>query len=299
MSKKSNLRKNMVEELMKEVQGPRYGVNEIIAFNPWDEYLSGIVIPQSWVNNMDQSATSPDVENIADIEDSLGEDSDSDGDINSDFTSSALDPRSMIKSFGFSFSIQEANPTLSICATWGRYFEDYESKHAFRIDGKEIETEPLELSEGEIWKRYSFGEIFEIEINDEEVDDDTIRKYSHRKNELIIEKTLKNFESEKELDQDDGYVKIYIKRLDMGNNLYTISVYMINQLNYKQEKEHYHADVNKCLFQPSIRLLCNKEIKTILEGTNSRIMEAEDRITEVEERIVEINEAERKNEKKN
>ncbi len=262
MSKKSNLRKNMVEELMKEVQGPRYGVNEIIAFNPWDEYLSGIVIPQSWVNNMDQSATSPDVENIADIEDSLGEDSDSDGDINSDFTSSALDPRSMIKSFGFSFSIQEANPTLSICATWGRYFEDYESKHAFRIDGKEIETEPLELSEGEIWKRYSFGEIFEIEINDEEVDDDTIRKYSHRKNELIIEKTLKNFESEKELDQDDGYVKIYIKRLDMGNNLYTISVYMINQLNYKQEKEHYHADVNKCLFQPSIRLLCNKEIKT-------------------------------------
>ena len=42
-----------------------------------------------------------------------------------------------------------------------------------------------------------------------------------------------------------------------------------------------------------------KEIKNILEGTNSRITEAEDRITEVEERIVEINEAERKNEKNN
>ena len=35
-----------------------------------------------------------------------------------------------------------------------------------------------------------------------------------------------------------------------------------------------------------------------LEGTNSRIMEAEDRISEVEDRMVEINEAERKKEKR-
>ena len=35
------------------------------------------------------------------------------------------------------------------------------------------------------------------------------------------------------------------------------------------------------------------EIKDTLEGTNSRIMEAEDRINEVEDRMVEINEAEK------
>jgi len=40
------------------------------------------------------------------------------------------------------------------------------------------------------------------------------------------------------------------------------------------------------------------EIKNTLEGTNSRIMEAEDTISEVEDRMVEINEAERKNELK-
>ena len=40
------------------------------------------------------------------------------------------------------------------------------------------------------------------------------------------------------------------------------------------------------------------EIKNTLEGTNSRIMEAEDRISEVENRMVEINETERKNEKR-
>ena len=39
------------------------------------------------------------------------------------------------------------------------------------------------------------------------------------------------------------------------------------------------------------------EIKSTLEGTNSRITEAEDRISGVEDRIVEINEAERKKEK--
>ena len=41
------------------------------------------------------------------------------------------------------------------------------------------------------------------------------------------------------------------------------------------------------------------EIKNTLEGTNSRITEAEDRISEVEDKMVEINEAEGKKEKKN
>ena len=40
------------------------------------------------------------------------------------------------------------------------------------------------------------------------------------------------------------------------------------------------------------------EIKSTLEGTNSRITEAEDRISKVEDRMVEINEAERKKEKR-
>ena len=39
------------------------------------------------------------------------------------------------------------------------------------------------------------------------------------------------------------------------------------------------------------------KIKNTLEGTNSRIMKAEDRRSEVEDRMVEINETERKKEK--
>ena len=39
------------------------------------------------------------------------------------------------------------------------------------------------------------------------------------------------------------------------------------------------------------------EIKSKVEGTNSRINEAEDRISEVGYRLIEINESERKKEK--
>ena len=51
----------------------------------------------------------------------------------------------------------------------------------------------------------------------------------------------------------------------------------------------YHGSLNNAI----------AEIKSTLEGTNSRITEAEDGISEVEDRIVEINEAERKKEKNN
>ena len=40
------------------------------------------------------------------------------------------------------------------------------------------------------------------------------------------------------------------------------------------------------------------EVKNTLEGTNSKIMEAEHRISKVEDRMVEINETERKKEKR-
>ena len=40
------------------------------------------------------------------------------------------------------------------------------------------------------------------------------------------------------------------------------------------------------------------EIKSTLEGTNSRITEVEDKISEVEDRMVEINKAEKKKELK-
>ena len=45
-------------------------------------------------------------------------------------------------------------------------------------------------------------------------------------------------------------------------------------------------------------IMSNKIKKNTLEGTNSRVMEAEDRMSEVEDRMVKINEAEKKKEKR-
>ena len=63
-------------------------------------------------------------------------------------------------------------------------------------------------------------------------------------------------------------------------------------------QETFNEDLEEIKKSQSIMSNAVNEIKNTLEGTNSRITEAEDRISEVENRRVEINEAERKNEKR-
>lgn len=188
----NGLRKNMVEELIKEIRGPRFGANEAISFDPWSEYISGLVIPKKWDNS--KAAISADNENIVEIDNGLSEDSTNDEVINN-FSSSLLDPKSMIKSFGLSFYMDIPNPELNICATWGRYFKDNESEKVFEIDGSETENK----KDSDIWKRYSFGEIIKIKIDEEELEDDESTDIYDKENELIIEKSLIHFDSEKEL----------------------------------------------------------------------------------------------------
>ena len=65
----------------------------------------------------------------------------------------------------------------------------------------------------------------------------------------------------------------------------------INSLETRIEK--MQARFNKDLEEIKSQYIMNSainEIKNTLEGTNSRIMEAEDRISEVKDRMVEINE---------
>ena len=70
----------------------------------------------------------------------------------------------------------------------------------------------------------------------------------------------------------------------------------INSLETKIEKiqEMFNKGLEEITKSQSIMYNAITEIKSILEGTNSRITEEEDRISEVEDRMVEINEVERK-----
>ena len=257
MVKETSLRKYMVEELIKEIRGPRFGVNELISFDPWSEYLSSIVIPREWKS--DSNDKSLENENIVEIDDGLSEDDSNDGNFITTYSSSTLDPQARIKSFGLSFFSDNPNPKLEICATWGRYYKDDGSEKAYKLDGTKTERN----DNSEYWKRYSFGEIFEIEIKDDEEDDETIFK-ERTEYELNIIKTLKNYETEKEIrDRDsDGYVLIHIRRRETKDNLYVFSVFMLNDLNFSSNKKTT-PNIESCIFQPSIRINCDeKDLKS-------------------------------------
>ena len=72
----------------------------------------------------------------------------------------------------------------------------------------------------------------------------------------------------------------------------------INSLETRIErmKEMFNKDLEEIKKGQSIMHNAITEIKNTLEGTNSRITEAEDRVSEVEDRMVEINETEREKE---
>ena len=63
-------------------------------------------------------------------------------------------------------------------------------------------------------------------------------------------------------------------------------------------QERFYNDLEEVKKSQYVMNNSTNEIKNTLEGSNSRIMEAEDRISEVEDKTVEINETERKKEKK-
>ena len=84
--------------------------------------------------------------------------------------------------------------------------------------------------------------------------------------------------------------------IKMIQNLENEIELQINSLETKIEKMHkiFNKDLEE-IKQSQLKMNnAINEIKNTLEGTNSRIMEAEDRISKVEDKMVEINEAEEK-----
>ena len=112
------------------------------------------------------------------------------------------------------------------------------------------------------------------------------------------DKCLQNQTKEKEIGSlpEKGFRIMIVKRIQ---NLENKMELQINNLETKIEKmqEMFNKDLEEIKRSQSIMNNAVNEIKNTLEGTNSRITEAEDRISEVEDRMVEINEAERKKEK--
>ena len=105
--------------------------------------------------------------------------------------------------------------------------------------------------------------------------EEEIRNLPDKEFRIIIVKMIQNLESKMEL--------------------------QINSLETRIEKmqERFNKDLGEIKKSQYIMNNVINEIKNTPQGTNSRIMEAEDRISEVEDRMVEINETDRKRRKKN
>lgn len=122
------VRKKLIQEIFKEIYGPRDGVLEKFSGNPFSEYLSGVLVPSSY-NELKIEESLKDKEIDKKYLKKFPEDDDFESNLEDDYDNqlpSQLDPRFRTKSFGLSFILESKTPCLDICITWARYFEENE-----------------------------------------------------------------------------------------------------------------------------------------------------------------------------
>ena len=85
------MRAKIIEEMIKEVLGPRNGPEEVIYSDPFKEYITGVLIPQSW--NSEEIIQNPDSEFIQTGEDFYSEDEDNNEEEISSITPSELESK--------------------------------------------------------------------------------------------------------------------------------------------------------------------------------------------------------------
>jgi len=124
------MREKLIEELIKEVYGPRNGALEEMDGDPLKEYVTGVIIPGKCKIKEDAD---PDSESTAPAgENFLAEDEASDEGFTA-FTPSELDPKMRARSFGISFVVRGDEPSFKLCVTWGRYTrEENENKKIWK-----------------------------------------------------------------------------------------------------------------------------------------------------------------------
>lgn len=209
------MRDKFIEELIKEVAGPRNGSEEIIfGANPYTEYLTGVIIPRK-CKKIEKTPESEIV--VSDGDDSKTEDGNS-SEETSPVLPTELDPRMKPKSFGISFLLKGDKPLLNVCVTWGRYkkFNNYENDKLKDADASK-----------KSWKRQPFRKILNIPLSNDAPDNETI------------------------YDESDGKIILNIKKIKSGEKLHVV-VSFINDLNIGECTGD--AIVEASIYQPSLRV---------------------------------------------
>lgn len=165
------MRRVLIEELIKEILGPRNGSEEEIHWNPYKEYITGVVEPVKCKKKEDPD---PDSDNVT----LYGEDFVAEDDVAEDLVPviapTELDPKTRPKSFGISFLINGSEPELSICVTWGRY--------------KKIQLGDSRI----IWKRFPYRKIVTFRL-DRDYFKFTVYEGEDGKVFLLVRKVSQNY----------------------------------------------------------------------------------------------------------
>jgi len=164
-------RDEILISLVKEVLGPRNGPTELLPEerDPRSEFITGILEPVTAPRSIEPE---DDVDDVIE-ETTAEEDQDNQGFVATpNVFSPALDPKSLPRSIGLSFTVAGENqiPVIEICATWARYIHetngwqrnsegfltgpvsiDGQDKNWIAGNGVKIQVKARELSAG-IWR---------------------------------------------------------------------------------------------------------------------------------------------------
>lgn len=120
------LRSQALVELVAEVLGPRDGIRELMREDPRNEYVTGVLRPET-------PAGAPPLPDELDDADLMlaagggdaGEDDDADvAIVGAVPVSPSIDPTQLPRSIGLSFVVDGDTPTMRLCCTWARYVAD-------------------------------------------------------------------------------------------------------------------------------------------------------------------------------
>jgi len=97
---------------------------------------------------------------------------------------------------------------------------------------------------------------------------------------------------------DKEFQIMIVKMIQNLENKMELQISSLETRIFEKMQESFNKDLEEIKKSQYVMNTAINEIKNTLEGTNSRITEAEDRISEVYDQMVEINETERKKEKR-
>ena len=272
------MREIFVSELVREMLGPRRGVNgirETLDRSPMAEFMTGILSPiMAGDVDPDRESTIPD----APIGQSTrGEEDSAAPDEEGVFTvpSPSLDPGKIPSTMGISFRVESGEKiNLKICITWARYLS--EQPHAISCNREE---------------RLTFGS----QRRDS-------RRWTRQPRSVIVDDVMKIIKKPAYIDSDGNLsdsqngaeISLHAYARPRGNGKYFVSMYIVNGIQVPcscshapEDHDNANSGIHPCtqcdecitykgragpehhIFQPQIRVIAPTDHTKIIEGEDA------------------------------